>query len=88
MTNNKENKEKTKWLLVLFLAIISFLLAFMTQQLIFNFIAIILAICVYKYGNPILFKEYDDRRKRKYKEAMEVRNAAQTTITSKRIFKK
>ena len=86
MTNNKENKEKTKWLLVLFLAIISFLLAFMTQQLIFNFIAIILAICVYKYGNPILFKEYDDRRKRKYKEAMEVRNAAQTTITSKRIF--
>ncbi|MDT2822605.1 hypothetical protein ACFFH2_09530 [Enterococcus devriesei] len=88
MTNNKENKEKTKWLLVLFLAIISFLLAFMTQQLIFNFIAIILAICVYKYGNPILFKEYDDRRKRKYKEAMEVRNAAQTAITSKRIFKK
>lgn len=88
MTNNKENKEKTKWLLVLFLAIISFLLAFMTQQLIFNFIAIILAICVYKHGNPILFKEYDDRRKRKYKEAMEVRNAAQTAITSKRIFKK
>lgn len=88
MTNNKENNEKTKWLLVLFLAIISFLLAFMTQQLIFNFIAIILAICVYKYGNPILFKEYDDRRKRKYKEAMEVRNAAQTAITSKRIFKK
>lgn len=88
MTNNKENKEETKWLLVLFLAIISFLLAFMTQQLIFNFIAIILAICVYKYGNPILFKEYDDRRKRKYKEAMEVRNAAQTAITSKRIFKK
>ncbi|MBU5365572.1 hypothetical protein KQI33_09335 [Enterococcus devriesei] len=88
MTNNKENKEKTKWLLVLFLAIISFLLAFMTQQLIFNFIAIISAICVYKYGNPILFKEYDDRRKRKYKEAMEVRNAAQTAITSKRIFKK
>lgn len=88
MTNNKENKEKTKWLLVLFLAIISFLLAFMTQQLIFNFIAIILAICVYKYGNSILFKEYDDRRKRKYKEAMEVRNAAQTAITSKRIFKK
>lgn len=88
MTNNKENKEKAKWLVVLFLAIISFLLAFMTQQLIFNFIAIILAICVYKYGNPILFKEYDGRRKQKYKEAMEVRKAAQTAITSKKIFKK
>lgn len=84
----RENKEKTKWLLILFLAIVSFILAFMTQKLIFNAIAISLAICVYKYGNPILFKEYDERRKKRYEEAPQVRDAAQTAITSKRIFKK
>ncbi|MGM0168385.1 hypothetical protein IGI39_004140 [Enterococcus sp. AZ135] len=88
MENKKENREKTKWLVVLFLAIVSFILAFITQQLIFNFAAIGLAVCVYKYGNPVLFKEYDDRRKKKYEEAMQVRNAAQTAITSKKIFKK
>ncbi|MBU5361497.1 hypothetical protein KQI58_10450 [Enterococcus raffinosus] len=84
----RENKEKMKWLFVLFLAIVSFILAFMTQQLIFNFITIGLAICVYKYGNPILFKEYDERRKKKHEAVMQVRNAAQTAITSKRVFKK
>jgi hypothetical protein len=60
----------------------------MTQKLIFNAIAISLAICVYKYGNPILFKEYDERRKKRYEEALQVRDAAQTAITSRRIFKK
>ena len=60
----------------------------MTQKLIFNAIAIGLAICVYKYGNPILFKEYDERRKKRYEEALQVRDAAQTAITSRRIFKK
>lgn len=88
MSKRSENKEKTKWLFVLFLAIISFILAFMTQQIIFNFIAIGLAICVYKYGNPVLFKEYDERRRKKYEEAMQVRQAAQTAITRKKIFKK
>ena len=88
MTNKEENKEKTKWLLILFLAIISFIVAFMTQQLVFNIVAIGLSICVYKYGNPILFKEYDARRKKKYEEAMRVRNAAQEAITSKKLFKK
>ena len=39
----RENKEKTKWLLILFLAIVSFIIAFMTQKLIFNDIAICLA---------------------------------------------
>lgn len=88
MSKRSENKEKTKWLFILFLAIISFILAFMTQQIIFNFIAIGLAICVYKYGNPVIFKEYDERRRKKYEEAMQVRQAAQTAITSKKIFKK
>ncbi|GAA2917806.1 hypothetical protein P7H46_00665 [Enterococcus pseudoavium] len=88
MGNKKENKEKTKWLFILFLAIVSFILAFTTQQLIFNLIAIVLAIFVYKYGNPVLFKEYDERRKQKYQAAMQVREAAQTAITSKKIFKK
>lgn len=88
MTKKSSNREKTKWLFLLFIAILCFVLAFSTQQLIFNFIAIALAVYIYKYGNPILFKEYDERRKNKYEEAMQVRKAAQTTISSKRIFKK
>lgn len=54
----------------------------------FNLIAIGLAIIVYKYGNPVLFKEYDERRRKKYEDAMRVRQAAQTAITSKKLFKK
>ncbi|MGG5373097.1 hypothetical protein [Enterococcus sp. AZ196] len=88
MKNRKEHKEKTKWFAVLFLAVISFILAFMTQQLVFNFIAIGLAILVYKYGNLVLFKEYDERRRQKYQEAMQIRSAAQIAIKSKKIFKK
>ncbi|EOH74418.1 hypothetical protein [Enterococcus malodoratus] len=88
MTKKSSNREKTKWLFLLFIAILCFVLAFSTQQLIFNFIAIALAVYIYKYGNPILFKEYDERRKNKYEEAMQVRKAAQTAISSKRIFKK
>ncbi|HCM87675.1 MULTISPECIES: hypothetical protein [Enterococcus] len=88
MTKKSSNREKTKWLFLLFIAILCFVLAFSTQQLIFNFIAITLAVYIYKYGNPILFKEYDERRKNKYEEAMQVRKAAQTAISSKRIFKK
>lgn len=65
MEKKRENKEKTKWFAVLFLAILSFILAFLTQQILFNLIAIGLAIIVYKYGNPVLFKEYDERRRKK-----------------------
>lgn len=64
MEKKRENKEKTKWFAVLFLAILSFILAFLTQQILFNLIAIGLAIIVYKYGNPVLFKEYDERRRK------------------------
>lgn len=88
MHDKREKSKKAKWLILLFMAILNFFLAFMTQQLIFNVVAIALAICIYKYGNPILFKEYDERKKKKYEEAMQVRNAAQTAITSKKIFKK
>lgn len=88
MENKEENKEKTKWFFILFLAVISFILSFMTRQLIFNLIAIVLAIFVYRYGNPVLFKEYDERRKQQYQTAMQVRKAAQSAITSKKIFKK
>lgn len=84
----KREQRKTKWFAVLFLAILSFILAFLTQQILFNLIAIGLAIIVYKYGNPVLFKEYDERRRKKYEDAMRVRQAAQTAITSKKLFKK
>lgn len=86
--NTEKNKEKAKWLFLLFIAVACFGIALATNQILFNIIAIVLAVCIYHYGNPILFKEYDDRRNKKYQEAMKVRRAAQEALTSKRIFKK
>ena len=75
--------EKIKWQLLLFLAIGCYLLALVTQQYLFNVVAIGLAVCVYKYGSPVLFKEYDERKKKKEEEAAKVREAGQTILRNK-----
>lgn len=83
-----KTKDKAKWMFLLFIALTCFVIALTTHQVVFNLIAISLAIYIYKFGNPVLFKEYDERRKAKYEESIEVRNAARTAITSRKIFKK
>lgn len=75
--------EKIKWQLLLFLAIGCYLLALVTQQYLFNVVAIGLAVCVYKYGSPVLFKEYDERKKKKEEEAAKVREVVQTILRNK-----
>ncbi|MGM0125522.1 hypothetical protein IGI37_002921 [Enterococcus sp. AZ194] len=80
-------KEKIKWLAILFLAVGCFVLALTTQQVLFNLITILLAIVVYRFGQPILFKEYDEKRKKKYEEAIKIRQAAQEAVVSKKVFK-
>lgn len=79
-----ENRAKIKWQVILFLAIVSYILAFATQLYFFNFVAIGLAICVYKYGNSVLFKEYHEQKRKKYEEAMKVREAVQTILKNKK----
>lgn len=82
------DRNKIKWLGLLFLAIAAFMAALATGQVVFNGIAIVLAIYIYKFGNPILFKEYDERRNQKYQAAQVVRKAAQQAVVQRKIFKK
>ncbi|MDU5337230.1 hypothetical protein [Enterococcus sp.] len=84
----QSEKGKVKWYLLLFIAVILFLTAMATQQLFLNVIVIGLAVYIYKYGNPILFKEYDEKRKMKLKESMVVREAAKEALNSGNLFRR
>mgnify|MGYP000481678461 CR=1 FL=1 len=84
----QSEKGKVKWYLLLFIAVILFLTAMATQQLFLNVIVIGLAVYIYKYGNPILFKEYDEKRNMKLKESMVVREAAKEALNSGNLFRR
>lgn len=84
----KENMQKFKWYAALFLAVSLFLTAMLTGNLLYNLAAIGLAIVIYKYGNPVLFKEYDARKKEKLAQSQLIRDAAEQTLQSGKLFKK
>ena len=84
----QSEKGKVKWYLLLFIAVILFLTAMATQQLFLNVIVIGLAVYIYKYGNPILFKEYDEKRNMKLKDSMVVREAAKEALNSGNLFRR
>lgn len=84
----QDEKEKLKWYLLLFLAVSLFLIALAINQMILNFIVTGMAIYIYKYGRPILFKEYEERRMQKIEDATAIRNAAKVVINSGNLFKK
>ncbi|GAX47088.1 hypothetical protein RsY01_669 [Lactococcus reticulitermitis] len=84
----QDEKMKLKWYLLLFVAISLFFAALVMQQMILNLIVIGLALYIYKYGQPILFKAYDERRKQKIEEVTTVRQAAQEVLNSGNLFKK
>lgn len=88
MTRRSNQVNKVKWMLLLFLAIGLFITALFTGRLILNGIVIILAIYIYKYGNPILFKEYDEKRGKQLAESRVVQEAVQETLQSKKLFRK
>lgn len=83
----KEN-EKIKWHLVLLLAIGLFIMNLSLQNFIINLLIIILAVIIYRYGNPILFKEYNARQKQKMNDSGEIRKAANQVLTSGKLFKR
>lgn len=84
---NKQRTEKTKWLLLLFVTILLFIVGLYTKIVAINVIVIGMSIYIYKYGNPVLFKEYDEKKKINKKQAMAVQKAAQEAIRTKKIFK-
>ncbi|MBV7389139.1 hypothetical protein KUA55_00490 [Enterococcus sp. ALS3] len=77
-----------KWYGLLFLAVVLFLTAMATKQVLLNLIVIGLAVYIYKYGSPILFKEYDEKRKKKLEESEAVREAAKTALQSGNLLRK
>lgn len=79
---------KAKWLLLLFTTIALFVLALLRGNLYLNVIVIALALIIYKYGNPILFKEYDENRKKKLAESKQVQSAVSETLQKKKLFQK
>lgn len=86
--NSNKNKEKAKWTVLLFIAVTLFLIGLSTGLIYLNIGSIIIAFFIYKKGNAVLFKEYDERRKEKYEKAMVVREATKKAILTKKIFNK
>lgn len=84
----QSDKGKVKWYLLLFLAVSLFLTAMATQQIALNFVVIGLALVIYKFGSPVLFGEYEEKRKQKLADSLAVREAAKEVLNSGELFKK
>lgn len=80
--------EKIKWNVLLFIDILLFILALITEFYPMYFVVIVLSFFIYKEGNPILFKEFDAKRKEKYQQYKIVQEAANQAVKTKRLFKK
>lgn len=80
--------EKVKWMVLLFIAILLFTISLFTGYVYLNIITIPLALYIYKQGNPILFKEYNEKQKEKREQSKQVQDAMKETITSGKLFKK
>ncbi|MFD1901202.1 hypothetical protein GQR36_16500 [Enterococcus termitis] len=63
--------QKGKWTLLLFVDILLFLLAITTTLTPIYFLVILLSFFIYKDGNAVLFKEYDERKSRNMKNISE-----------------
>lgn len=80
--------QKGKWLVLLFVDILLFIVAMATNNTPLYFLVILLSFFIYRKGNPVLFKEYDDRKKQKYEEYKIVQEAAKETIHTGKLLKK
>jgi hypothetical protein len=79
---------KGKWLLLFFIDNLLFFTALAIDSLPMYFFVIALSFYIYKNGRTILFKEYDERKKRKLAEYQLVQEAVKKTIRTSRLFKK
>ncbi|MEG0078198.1 hypothetical protein [Enterococcus sp.] len=80
--------EKFKWYVLLMVAIGLFATNLFMQNLLINFVVIVLAGFIYHYGSPILFKEYNERQKQKLQASQEIREATREVLSSGKLFKK
>ncbi|MEG2254309.1 MAG: hypothetical protein RSC33_03170 [Vagococcus sp.] len=82
------NKEKFKWTALLFIALLSFVLAIATGNMAFNFVAIGLGVIIYKNGDNILFEKYNERVAEKKEQAKIFKEASKKIITERRLKNK
>ncbi|MCA5014335.1 MULTISPECIES: hypothetical protein [unclassified Enterococcus] len=80
--------EKGKWFTLLFVDILLFIIAMATNIIPIYFLVILLSFFIYKDGNAVLFKEYDERKKQKYEEYKLIQDAAKETIRTGKLLKK
>ena len=80
--------QKGKWMLLLFTDILLFILALSINITPLYFLVMILSFYIYKNGNAVFFKEYDERKKQKYEEYKVVQNAAKEAIRTGNLLKK
>lgn len=82
------SKEKFKWSLLLFVAILSFIISLTTGNMVFNIIAIVLAVIIYKNGDEILFSSINKKNKEKREQARVLKEASRTIIKEGRLKNK
>lgn len=80
--------QKGKWMTLLFLDSFLFILALSINIVPLYLLVMLLSLFIYKNGNAVLFKEYDDRKKQKYEEYKVVQNAAKEAIQTGKLLKK
>lgn len=81
------SKEKFKWSLLLFVAILSFIISLTTGNMVFSIIAIVLAVIIYKNGDEILFSSINKKNKEKREQARVLKEASRTIIKEGRLKK-
>lgn len=85
---NKMATTKAKWFTLLLLAIACFVVGLVTGRLIFNLMAIALAVYIYKYGSSVMFAEYDEKQRQRKEETIILQEAAKEVLSSGQFLKK
>lgn len=83
----KEETEKFKWTIALGLTFLCFLYGLFTQNILIQLLVMLSATLIYKNGNKILFKEQEEKRKRRIEESMKLKEATKEIIREKRFIK-
>lgn len=84
----REEIEKIKWIVVFCGIFLLFLYGFFIQNIIINLLVIFFVLVIYKYGNYVLFREYDEKRKQKIEELMKIKEVIKEILREKSFIKR
>ncbi|MBO1306272.1 hypothetical protein JZO70_08880 [Enterococcus sp. 669A] len=83
-----EKVSRLGWCGILYITILLFVLNLSLQVSFLNIVIIGIAIIIYKYGSPVMFKEYEEKRKKKLNDSQVIKDAAREVLSSGKLFKK